>query len=68
MNSVSAVERSEPQFAGFETEAAALAYRDGRGGWVFSSNQGVCLWYDLTFTPTEIFLHFTTRAMSGRLL
>lgn len=61
-------EAREPQFAGFATVSAALAYRNGRGGWVFSSDAGVFIWFNPTFTPTKIFTHFVTRGLNGKLL
>lgn len=58
---------TEPSHAGFKDLDAALQYRSGKGGWVFHTERGDALWFDLGHTPTAILQHQATRGLGGKL-
>lgn len=57
----------EPSHAGFKDLETALQYRCGRGGWVFHTERGDALWFDLGHTATAIVQHQATRGLGGKL-
>lgn len=59
--------RVEPTHAGFADLEAALQFRRGKGGWVFQTEHGDALWFDLGHTPTAILQHQATHGLSGKL-
>lgn len=63
------VVRADPAIALFDFLEDALAWRAGRGGWVFSSEAGPAIWFCLRFTPTAIITHPAVSAFgSGKLV
>lgn len=55
------------KYAGFSTMESALEHRSIHGGWIFASDKGEYIWFDLSFTPTPIMQHYVTRGMNGQL-
>ena len=63
------VARVDPSIALFDFLDDALAWRAGRGGWVFTSEAGPAIWFCLRFTPTAIITHPAVSAFgSGKLV
>lgn len=64
-----AISEQKPMYIGFASAAAALAHREGAGGWIFvPDNAAGGIWFDGSiFTPSAILRHPAANG-SGRLV
>lgn len=63
-----AIPEQMPLYIGFASATAALAHREGAGGWVFvPENAAGAVWFDLQFTAGAVMRHHAAKG-SGRLL
>lgn len=56
------------EYIGFADMDAAVAHRVGAGGWIFATNSGQAIWFNLKFTPTAILTHHSVAGLSGKLI
>jgi hypothetical protein len=47
---------------------AALSNRREWGGWIFHAEDNRVFWFDMEYTPSEIFRHPLTAGLSGKLI
>ncbi len=59
--------KAAPTHAGFNDMESALHYRSEQGGWIFHSEHGNAIWFDVSHTPTAILTHQATRGLAGTL-
>ena len=64
-----AIPEQSPLYIGFSSAGAALAHREGAGGWIFvPDNTAGAIWFDAAyFTASAVMRHPAAKA-SGRLL
>lgn len=64
-----AIPEQSPLYIGFAHASAALAHKEGAGGWIFvPDNAAGAVWFDAAyFTPSAIMRHPAAKG-SGRLL
>ena len=59
---------NNPNIAHFDSLSAAKTWRSQQGGWLFSSEDGQVIWFNLTFTPSMVIAHKATSGLSGQLI
>lgn len=63
-----AIPEQAPLYIGFASATAALAHREGAGGWVYVPNDSAgAVWFDRQFTASNVMRHYAAKG-SGRLL
>lgn len=63
------IKKQAMQYAGFDGDkAAALEWRSQNGGWIFETECGNYIWFNICYTPTPIYAHHATAGFSGRLI
>lgn len=63
-----AIPEQAPLYIGFASATAALAHREGAGGWVYVPNDSAgAVWFDPQFTASAVMRHHAAKG-SGRLI
>jgi hypothetical protein len=57
-----------PIAAEFQTEMGAREWRAEQGGWIFASDCGRFIWFNLSHTASRVFRSPLARGMNGRLI
>jgi hypothetical protein len=63
-----AIPEQAPLFIGFASAGAALAHREGAGGWIFVPDSAAgAIWFDRSLTASVVMRHHAAKG-SGRLI